>query len=79
MELMLIEVRCHSGYKADEYPKSFIWYEKEFEIIEIMDRWYQGDRNPEVPTADYFKVKVNDGTIFLIKHDLAEDIWSLVI
>ena len=38
-----IEVECHSGYKADEYPKCFYLDDEKFEIKEISDRWYQGD------------------------------------
>ena len=38
-----IEVECHSGYKADEYPKCFYRDDEKFEIKEISDRWYQGD------------------------------------
>ena len=79
MELIPIVVICHSGYKLNEYPKSFTWYDKEFQILEIIDRWYQGEHDPTVPPADYFKVKVNDGSKYLLKHDQTEDNWLLVI
>ena len=79
MELIPIEVRCHSGYKADEYPKSFTWYEKEFRIMEIIDRWYQADRDPEVPEADYYKVKADDGGQYILKNEKLSDYWYLVI
>jgi hypothetical protein len=47
MKAILIKVECHSGYKADEYPTCFYWKDEKFEIREISDRWYQGNRNPE--------------------------------
>jgi hypothetical protein len=79
MESIPIEVTCHSGYKADEHPKSFTWFEKEFIIIEIIDRWYQGNRDPLVPAADYFRVKANDGGQYIIKNEKESDQWYLII
>ena len=79
MELIPIEVRCHSGYKANEYPVSFTWYEKEFHIVEIIDRWFQTDRDPKVPAADYYKVKTDDGGQYILKNEKVSDHWYLVI
>jgi hypothetical protein len=78
MELVPIEVICHSGHKADEYPKFFTWKDEEFRITEITDRWYQGDRDPETPAADYFKVLTVLGGTYLLRHELDEDKWYLV-
>lgn len=74
-----IKVECYSGYKADEYPKSFSLKNKIFIIQEITDRWYQGDRNPEIPVSDYFKIKTDSGEIFIIKHDIELDQWLLCL
>ena len=74
----LIEVECHSGYKADEYPKCFYWYDKKYEIKEISDRWYQGDLNPEFPPANYYKVLTTCDKQFIIKHEIESDRWYLV-
>jgi len=54
--LIPIEVECHSGYKADEYPKCFHLNNDRYEIVEIPDRWYQGELDPEWPASNYFKV-----------------------
>jgi len=77
--LIPIKVECHSGYKADEYPECFYRDEIKFEITEITDRWYQGDRNPEYPISNYFKVRTNTGQQFIIKHELADDKWYLYL
>lgn len=79
MELIPIEVICHSGYKTDEYPRSFTWFEKDFIILEIVDRWYQSDRDPDVPAADYYKVKADDEGQYIIKNERESDRWYLVI
>jgi hypothetical protein len=77
IELIPIEVECHSGYKADEYPKCFYRDDERFEIQEITDRWYQGNRDPKFPVSNYFKVKTDSGEMYLIKHDLDRDEWYL--
>jgi hypothetical protein len=77
IRLIPIEVECHSGYKADEYPKYFTRGNDRFEIHEVMDRWYQGETNPEYPVSNYFKVKTTTGVQYIIKHDLESDNWYL--
>ena len=79
MELIPIEVECHSGYKADEYPKCFYRNDDKFDIQEIADRWYQGDANPGWPVSNYFKVITSCGKQFIIKHDLDGDKWYLCV
>ena len=79
IEFIPIMVECHSGYKADEYPKCFYWDNKRFEIQEISDRWYQGDINPELPVSNYFKILTDSGEIFIIKHDIEKDKWFLYL
>jgi hypothetical protein len=77
IRLVPIEVQCHSGYKADEYPKCFLLDNDRFEICQITDRWYQGDSNPEYPVSNYFKVETTCGKQFIIKHELEKDTWYL--
>ena len=79
MELIPIEVECHSGYKADEYPKCFYRDDDKFDIQEITDRWYQGERDPEWPVSNYFKVNTVCGKQFIMKHDLENDQWYLCL
>lgn len=78
MELIPVKVECHSGYKADEYPKRFIWDHSEFEIIEIIDRWYDGYQKSNSRSADYFRVKSEIKGTFLLKHEIENDRWFLV-
>ena len=73
-----IQVKSHSGYKAEEYPLSFSVGSREYEIQEIIDRWYQGERDPESPTADYFKVRLRSGKEAIIQYDREMLRWFLV-
>jgi calcineurin-like phosphoesterase family protein len=62
-----------------EYPKFFYLNEELHLITGISDRWYQGEANPEFPTADYFKVITFTGKQFILKHDLEADRWFAYI
>ena len=77
LDLTPIHVECHSGYKADEYPKSFLWENERHEITEITDRWHQGERTPEYNISDYFKVATARSETHILKHDLEKDAWYL--
>ncbi|HOF19648.1 MAG TPA: hypothetical protein PLO24_00195 [Bacteroidales bacterium] len=76
--LIPISVSSWSGYKADEYPKSFSLQGKKYQILEITDRWYQGDMNPEYPAASYFRVTTVEGGRFILKHETGTDTWYLI-
>ncbi|HVP18509.1 MAG TPA: hypothetical protein VMU36_05885 [Spirochaetia bacterium] len=72
-----IEVEAYAGYKAAETPRAFVLQGRRFVIEEIVDRWYQADRDPTIPPADYFKVRSTDGGLFVIRRDNETQEWSL--
>jgi hypothetical protein len=65
-----MRVECYAGYKADQRPTRFILRGRTFEIIEVEDQWYS-------PDAIYFRVRTEDGDYFILRHDEAQDVWSL--
>ena len=75
MTFVPAEVQCHSGYKADEFPKSFILNNKQFIINGIIDRWYKARSDPGHPVSDYFKVVTTCGLQYILKHDMENDHW----
>ncbi len=67
---MKLAVECRAGYKAEEEPLRFSLDERRLEVIEVCDRWYD-------PEADYFKVRADDGCLYLLRRDRVTDTWSL--
>ena len=55
-----IEVVAYSGYKANERPISFTVDNREVEVRDITDRWYDVEH-------DNFKVLGDDGKIYLLR------------
>lgn len=78
-ELIPIKAECYSGYIADEYPKCFFIDNIKYEVSEVIDRWYQSDRDPEWPVSNYFKVEITSGEQYILKHDLESDKWYLLM
>jgi len=72
-EFQKTQVECRSRYKADEYPVAFVFEGARLEAAEIVDRWYEGGLDPEQPVIDYFRVRSEDGRIFMLKYPQA--IW----
>lgn len=70
---MALHVECYSGYKADERPLRFRACQKDsraFCVVEVLDQWYGvGYR--------CFKVRADDGNIYILRHNEKEDGWVL--
>ena len=79
MEEIPINVSCHSGFKADEYPIRFTWDDVDFDIVEIVDRWYEAYQQAGAVGINYFKVKTRLKGPFLLKYDQKQDCWYLVV
>lgn len=65
-----VEVESYAGYKADERPMRLRLGERVLEIVEVEDRWY-------APGETYFRVRVEGGDRYVLKHVEAQDTWSL--
>jgi hypothetical protein len=63
-------VECYSGHKADERPTRFQLGEQWLAVIDTEDRWYD-------PDAVYFRVRADDGGIYILRHDDRGDTWTL--
>jgi len=67
---MEIRVDCYSGYRGEETPRRFRLDDREVEIREVLDRWLDPDHR-------YFKVKGDDGAIYILRYDAESDLWNL--
>jgi hypothetical protein len=70
MPEQFIHVECYSGYKADERPLRLHLKDGAKDVVAIEDRWYS-------PGATYFRVLVDDGDRYVLRHEEAQDVWSL--
>ena len=65
-----ISVECYAGHRADERPLRFTLRGRTYEVVEVDDQWYS-------PEARYFRVRADDGNLYVLRHDESKDAWTL--
>jgi hypothetical protein len=67
---MKLRVESYSGCKADEHPVKF-WLGDAVLFVEyVEDQWYG-------LTSLYFRVRADDGNMYVLGHDETNDEWTL--
>jgi hypothetical protein len=66
----IVKVECYAGYKGEERPVRVQFGERVEEVRSAEDRWYS-------PGATYFRVVVEGGDRYILRHDDAQDVWTL--
>ena len=67
-----IRVECYAGHRADVAPVRFFIGQRAIEVSEIIDRWLD-------PAHSYFKLRGDDGGIYILRHDQAADGWEMIL
>ena len=69
---MELRVECYAGYRGEETPRAFYVGERRIEVIEVLDRWLDPDHR-------YFKIRGEDGHLYILRHDMPADRWDLTL
>jgi hypothetical protein len=72
-----IDVECYSGYRVNERPVAFIFEDRRWHVVEIIDRWHEGGLDSSEPALDYFKVRTTEGRVFLLRYNSLFDAWAI--
>jgi hypothetical protein len=67
---MEIRVECYAGYRGEQEPRAFWLGERRVAVVEILDRWLAPDHR-------YFRIKGDDGHVYVLRSDDAKNQWSL--
>ena len=65
-------VKCYSGYRGEETPRSFQIGSRQIEIVDVIDRWLGPDHR-------YFKVRGDDRGVYILRHDVATQRWEMTM
>jgi len=79
MKLERITVTTRDGYRGSQDPTGFQWRGSTFVIEEIVDRWYEGRLDSTRVPMRYFRVRTDEGTLFVLRHHELFEAWSLVV
>ena len=66
----MVRVGCYAGFKGAERPLRFQLGERWLRVTAILDRWYDLD-------ASYFRVRTEEGGVYVLRHSEPEDAWTL--
>jgi hypothetical protein len=67
---VVIRVEAYAGYKAGERPLRIQLGDRWLAVEEVVDRWYD-------PDAVYFRVRAEDGAMYVLRHSEPDDVWTL--
>jgi hypothetical protein len=67
-----IQVESYAGYRADQTPRRFSLGKRSIEVAEVIDQWYG-------PDYRYFKLKGDDGGIYILRQDEKQHHWELIM
>jgi hypothetical protein len=69
---MRVPVECIADYRGVEMPRRFHLGGREVEIVESDDQWHGADYR-------YFKVKGDDGNVYILRFDEPRSEWELTM
>ena len=67
---MKIRVKCYSGYRADETPRSIHFDSRVVTVKDVEDQWIGQDHR-------YFKVLGDDDAVYIIRQNTVSHDWEL--
>ena len=70
--VLSLRVECYAGYRGEESPSRFFLKSRAIGVVEILDRWLAPDHR-------YFKVRGDDGALYIIRHDVVTNQWELTL
>jgi hypothetical protein len=68
----MLHVECYAGHRGEETPRSLTIGERRVTVEEVLDRWLAPDHR-------YFKLKGDDGDVYLVRQDTASGVWELTM
>ena len=66
----VLQVECYAGHRGDEKPRMLLIDERKIFVEEVLDSWLGPDHR-------YFKLKGDDGEVYIIRQDTTSGTWEL--
>jgi len=67
-----VDVECYAGHRGEETPRAFRLGERRIEVARVLDCWLAPDHR-------YFKVACGSGDTYIIRYDVDDDRWELIM
>jgi hypothetical protein len=69
---MIVKVACEPGHRGEATPRRISFDRRTVELTLALDCWLGADHR-------YFKMRGDDGAIYILRHDIARDLWELTM
>lgn len=69
---MRITVECYAGHRGEETPRRINLDGRHIEVAEVLDQWLAPDHR-------YFKILGSDDAVYIVRHDVLNDVWELTM
>jgi hypothetical protein len=70
--LLAIDVESYAGHRGEQTPRVLILGERRVGVLQVLDQWLAPDHR-------YFKLRGDDGDVYLVRHDVAAHTWELTM
>jgi hypothetical protein len=71
-DVLQIGVECYAGYKGEQTPRALVLGDRRIGVVDVIDQWLSPDHR-------YFKVRCDDGDIYLVRQDVGSGEWTLTM
>lgn len=66
----MLHVECYAGHTGEETPRMLMIDDRKIFVEEVLDRWLGPDHR-------YFKLKGDDGRVYIVRQDTTTTGWEL--
>lgn len=73
-----IEVRAHSGYKANEEPRALVLGGREVRVERLLERWYDEEASGR-DTKTMFRISIEGGAVLTVALEERTGEWFLLV
>jgi hypothetical protein len=65
-----LRVACIKNIQGEETPRALFLEGRQVTVMEVLDRWLAFDHR-------YFKIQGDDDGVYILRHNLATDLWEV--
>jgi hypothetical protein len=70
--LLTVAVESYAGHRGEQTPRTLILGDRRIDVAEVVDAWL-------APEYRYFKLRGDDGNMYLVRHDERSNTWELTM
>jgi hypothetical protein len=72
VDTLIVQVECYAGHRGGETPRALTIGGRRVTVTQVLDRWL-------APEHRYFKLRGDDGDVYIVRYGNADDRWELAM